>query len=140
MTAIFEHFHTVCDDEIDGLAHANNLAYLAWMQAAALAHSAAQGWPAEAYHKLGFGWVVRSHQITYHFPALAGDSVLVETWVASMRKVSSLRRFRIVRASDRKLLATAETDWAFINFSTRLPARIPPEVSGAFEVIHDAPS
>jgi acyl-CoA thioesterase FadM len=29
----------------------------------------------------------------------------------------------------------AETDWAFIDFATRLPKRIPPEIAGAFEVI-----
>ena len=45
MPEIFEYLHTVRDDEADSLGHANNVAYVEWMQSAALAHSAAQGWP-----------------------------------------------------------------------------------------------
>lgn len=61
-----------------------------------------------------------------------------------MKKVTSLRRYKIVRiGGDREtLLALAATDWAFIDFTTRLPKRIPPEVSKAFEVLDvaDLPS
>ena len=63
MPAVYEHPHVVREDEIDGLGHASNVAYVAWMQGAAVAHSAAQGWPAEAYQSLGAGWVVRRHEI-----------------------------------------------------------------------------
>ncbi len=46
------------------------------MMDAALAHSAAQGWPAERYEKLGSGvWVVRSHEIKYVEPAYEGQQV-----------------------------------------------------------------
>ena len=84
-----------------------------------------------------------------------------------MKKVSSLRRFRIFRhaaihdhrvACDDgavldargttvspaalppagELLATAETNWAFIDYASNRPVRIPPEIAGAFEVIPDA--
>ena len=48
MPAIYCHSHVVRDDEIDGLGHVNNLHYLKWMQDAAVAHSAAQGWPTRA--------------------------------------------------------------------------------------------
>ena len=53
MPAVFLHPHRVHEDEIDVLGHANNLAYLKWMLAAALAHSDVQGWPADRYHTLG---------------------------------------------------------------------------------------
>ena len=52
MPAIFEHNLVVAAKSIDRLGHVNNLVYLAWMQAAALAHSAAQGWPPERYERL----------------------------------------------------------------------------------------
>ncbi len=135
MPEIFEHLHTVADREIDALAHANNVAYVEWMQAAALAHSAAHGWPGWRYRELGCGWVVRSHTIHYHQPASAGDRIVVRTWVATMKKVTSLRRYRIIRTSDDQLLASAETKWAFINFATGQPARIPRQIAGAFQVI-----
>lgn len=135
MPAIFEYAHTVAPEEIDILGHANNLAYVAWMQSAALAHSAAQGWPTDAYQRLGAGWVVRTHQITYRLPAFEGEQVVIHTWVAGMKKATSLRRYQMVRASDRKTLATAATDWAFITYATGLPTRIPAEIIRAFEIV-----
>lgn len=138
MPAIYHHRHTVLPEEIDVLGHANNLAYLAWMQAAALAHSAAQGWPGEAYQRLGQGFVVRSHQITYERPAFVGESIVVNTWVASFKRASSVRRYDIVREGDAKLLATAATNWAFVNYATGLPARIPAEIIQSFEIVPDA--
>lgn len=135
MPALFEYLHTVRGDEIDELGHAHNLAYLHWMIQAALAHSAAQGWPAEAYLKLGAGWVVRSHSITYLSPAFQGDEVLVRTWVAEFRRATSLRRYEMLRRQDGARLAQASTQWAFIDFATRTLRRVPPEVAQAYEVI-----
>ena len=159
MPAILEWTHTVAEDDLDGLGHANNISYLKWMQSAALAHSAAQGWPVEAYAALGCGWVVRSHFIEYLVPALVGDTILIRTWVADMGKVTSRRRFLILRGGDPRrgasgrhshaergnevddagetILAKAETKWAFVDYRTGSPKRIPPEVSRAFEVVVD---
>jgi acyl-CoA thioester hydrolase len=135
MPAIYEHFLSVTSAETDELGHASNLAYVRWMQDAAVAHSAAQGWPGEAYQALGAGFVVRSHQIEYLRPAWPGDQIVVRTWVANLKRVTSLRRYDIVRPADAKLLARAATDWAFIKFATGLPARIPPEIAEAFELV-----
>jgi acyl-CoA thioester hydrolase len=133
MPAIYEHAVIIVPDEIDRLGHVNNLAYMAWMQAAAVAHSAAQGWTAERYQQLGQGWVVRSHQIKYLQPAYLHDSVVVRTWVADMKRVSSTRSYKILRATDRALLASAATEWAFIDLSTGTLRRIPPELLASFE-------
>jgi acyl-CoA thioester hydrolase len=137
MPEIYEYRHTVRDDEIDGLGHANNVAYVDWMQAAAVAHSTANGWPGERYRQMGFGWVARSHTIEYLQPAFAGDCVLVRTWVATLRKATSVRRYEILRADDDTLLATAQTKWAFIDYTTRQPMRIPREVTESFQVIDE---
>ena len=143
MPAILEWTHAVVEHDLDELRHANNISYLKWMQSAALAHSAAQGWPVEAYAALGCGWVVRSHFIEYLSPALLGDTILIRTWVADMGKVTSRRRFLILRGRDESqgrdetVLARAETNWAFIDYRTGSPKRIPPEVSRAFEVVAD---
>lgn len=142
MPAVFEYPHVVTDDEIDEvIRHVNNLAYLKWMQSAAMAHSAAQGWPPDAYLQLGAGWVVRSHQIEYLSPALPGDEVVVSTWVADLGKATSLRRYKIMRRGGEKeaVLAVAATDWAFIHFATHFPRRIPVEVASAFEIVPDSP-
>jgi acyl-CoA thioester hydrolase len=135
MPAIFEHLITVTADQIDRLGHVNNLVYLAWMQAAALAHSSAQGWPVERYEQQQLAWVVRSHQIKYLRPALLEDRVLVRTWVEGMKRASSVRRYKIVRAVDGELLASASTEWAFVDLASSTLKRIPPEVWQAFELV-----
>ncbi len=137
MPAIYDWQHVVSERDLDDLGHANNISYLKWMQSAALAHSAAQGWPVEAYRSLGLGWVVRSHQIDYLAAARLGDQIVVRTFVANLKKVTSLRRFVILRAKDEVVLAKAATDWAFVEYSTGTPKRIPPEVSSAFEIVSD---
>jgi acyl-CoA thioester hydrolase len=135
MPAVFEHLHTVADSEIDQLGHVNNLAYLGWMQAAALAHSAMQGWPSARYRDLGAGWVVRAHQIKYLQSAYAGQEIVVRTWVADMNRVSSRRKFKMIRRADGATLAAAETQWAFVNYATGTLARVPMEVAEAFEIV-----
>ena len=134
----YAHEHTVVPEEIDTLGHVNNLVYLRWTQEAAGAHSTALGWPAERYRELGAGWVVRRHEITYLRPAYAGEEVVVRTWIATLGKVTSLRRYRIVRPADGVDLAIAATDWAFIDYGRGTPSRVPPEWSEDFEILGEA--
>ncbi|MHB9080139.1 MAG: acyl-CoA thioesterase, partial [Pirellulaceae bacterium] len=137
MPAIFHHYHRVLDSEIDELDHANNAVYVHWMQAAAIAHSTAQGWPSERYWNASFAWVARSHKIEYIQPAFAGDELVVHTWVADMQRVSSLRRYEILRVADNTVVARAETRWVFVDLQSRKPTRIPPEVQADFVIVPD---
>ena len=135
MPAIYHHHHQVIASEIDELHHANNASYVNWMQAAAIAHSTAQGWPSERYWDASVAWVARSHKIDYVQPAFEGDALIIRTWVADMQRVSSLRKYEIMRASDDTLLARAETRWAFVRLDTRKPTRIPADVQADFEIV-----
>ncbi|MDP1561886.1 MAG: thioesterase family protein [Pirellulaceae bacterium] len=137
MPAIYEHPWQVTEVEIDGLGHVGNVEYLRWLQAAAIAHSAAQGWPTEKYFELGAGWVVRSHQIEYLMPAHLADEIVVRTWVANLRGIRSLRRYEVWRPADQTLLAKARTEWVFISFATRQPRRVPDEIKQAFDIVGD---
>lgn len=137
MQGPFDHPLTVEPGEIDGQGHANNVVYVQWMQDAALAHSAALGWPARRYFELGRGWVVRAHKIVYHQPARAGDCLAVRTWVAAMKRVTSVRRYHILRLPEETLLAEAETNWAFVDFTTGQPVRVPGEILEAFPVAEE---
>ncbi len=135
MNEIYEYSHIVADDEIDEQGHANNVVYVAWMQAAAIAHSAALGWTAERYQQLGGGWVARSHTIEYLRPAFAGEEIVVQTQVADMKKITSTRVYRIVRRGDGELLAKAETHWVFISYATGKPTRVPAEIARAYTTL-----
>jgi acyl-CoA thioester hydrolase len=129
---IFEYAHTVSQEEIDTQGHTNNVEYVRWLQDAAIAHSSAYGWTPEHYIELGLGWVAKSHTIEYIRPSFAGDEIVVQTSIVSKRRVAYTRSYRIVRRSDNELLAKGETVWAFVDYSTGKPARIPQEIDDAF--------
>jgi acyl-CoA thioester hydrolase len=131
MTDPFEYLHKVTAEEIDELGHAGNFHYVKWMQHAAVAHSAALGWPYEKYTTLGAGWVVRSHNITYLKPAFEDDNLVIRTWVADLKTATSLRCYQILGPKG-ELLARSETDWAFINYEKQRPVRIPAQVRASF--------
>ena len=125
----------VSPEAMDVNGHVNNLAYLRWMQEAAIAHSTARGWPVERYLAAGTGWVVRSHFIEYLLPAFAGEELCLLTWVAELRRKSSLRKFMFWREHDRQVLARAETLWVFVESASGRPVPIPPDLVSAFEVV-----
>lgn len=128
---------TVTEDDIDINRHVNNLVYLRWMQDAATAHSAEQGWPFERYLALGAGWFVRSHFIEYLHPAFPDDALRLYTWVHGIDARTSTRRYCFVRDSDGMVIARAETLWAFVNFGKGRLVRIPDQVASAFPVVPD---
>ncbi|QDT55074.1 acyl-CoA thioesterase YbgC [Caulifigura coniformis] len=133
MPDIYFHEHTVHADEIDPLGHANNVSFVKWMQDAAIAHSTAQGWPMSRYREHGVAWVVRRHTVEYLLPAVEGERIVVKTWVADMQRVTSLRRYEI--STTDRLLARAETNWAFIRTGDGKLTRIPEHVSASFVLV-----
>ena len=130
----FEFRRVVEDAELDILGHVNNVEYVRWMQDAAVAHISSLGWPTSRHLENGFVWVAHSHAIQYRQPAMAGDAIVVRTWVENMRKVRSLRKYEIFRETDNALLAKAETDWALLRTSDQRPMRIPKEIVAIFEL------
>ncbi|TMA29434.1 MAG: acyl-CoA thioesterase [Deltaproteobacteria bacterium] len=122
----------VAPADIDDLGHASNLVYLRWVQEAARAHSTACGLGREDYLARGEAFVVRRHEIDYLRPAFAGDQLTVETRVAEMGRASSLRKTRILRGAE--VLATAATDWAYIDLGRGRAIRIPEDVRARFPV------
>jgi acyl-CoA thioester hydrolase len=122
----------VAPQDIDHLGHASNLVYLRWVQEAAAEHSSSRGLTRKAYLARGEAFVVRRHEIDYLRPAFVDDQLVVETRVAEMGRASSLRKTRILRGAE--VLATAETDWAYIDLERGRPTRIPDEVKSRFPV------
>ena len=122
----------VAPADIDDLGHASNLVYLRWVQEAARAHSTACGLGREDYLARGEAFVVRRHEIDYLRPAFVGDQLVVETRVAEMGRASSLRKTRILRGAE--VLATAATDWAYIDLGRGRAIRIPEDVRARFPV------
>ena len=133
----YRHLVEVRPEDIDELGHAGNLVYLRWVLEAALAHSTAVGLDQAAYLARREVWVVRSHEIRYLRPALVGERLSVETRVASMAAANSIRRTRILRASDSCELCLATTDWAFLDLARGRPRRIPDDIRSRFPLEPD---
>jgi acyl-CoA thioester hydrolase len=123
-------------EAVDRNRHVNNVAYVQWMQDAAVQHSAATGCT-RMTEAIGATWVARMHRIEYLSPAFAGDALTVRTWISDFRKVRSLRRYEFVRAADQRVLARGETDWVLVDASTGRPRGIPKEMVSLFELVPD---
>lgn len=121
---------------LDRNRHVNNVAYVQWMQDAAIQHSAATGCT-RMTETIGATWVARMHRIEYLSPAFAGEAITVSTWVANFRKVRSLRRYRFIRVADQKVLAQGETDWVLVDIASGRPRGIPSEMAKLFELVPD---
>lgn len=132
---IFRYPFVFSPEAEDENRHVNNIEYVRRMQEAAIAHTRQNGWTPEELQARGWTWIVRAHFIEYLQPARAGENIAVDTWVAGFQKIRSLRKYRFMRLADGQVLATARTDWVFLDFRTGRPRAIPPEVRNAYIVV-----
>ena len=130
----YVHEVEVLPADIDRLGHASNQVYLRWVLEAAIAHSTALGMGEDDYFRIGQGWVVRRHELTYLKPAVQGDRLRVVTHVATMSAANSIRKTRIVRHGDEAILLDALTDWVYVDLKRGRPARIPKDVRDRFPI------
>ncbi len=118
--------------ECDAYGHVNHANYLRYMQEAAFDASAAVGYDVARYEAIGRQWLIRETDITYHRPLTYGDTVIVKTWVADFRRVRSRRMYELRQGDSDDPVATAATEWVFLDSATLRPASIPPEMVAAF--------
>jgi len=129
---IFRHNFTVPKGAIDDNGHVNNVVYVQWMQDVATLHSNAVGLTRKAYEENRSAWVVRSHHVDYRSPAFEGDEIEAVTWISDFKKVTSQRKYKFIRKADQKLLASAETNWVYINTEDNKPRSLDKLVTEAF--------
>ena len=133
---IYAYEFTIPEEAVDENGHVNNVMYVQWMQDAAVRHYEAMG-GRQITIDIGATWVVRSHKVEYLRAAFAGERIKVETWVANMRRVRSLRRYRFLRAADEQVLVRGETDWVFVDANSGAPRAVPTEVTELFTLLPD---
>ena len=130
---IFIYIFSVPQSVIDENGHVNNVAYIQWMQEAAILHGESAGYkPAQ-----NTGWFVREHRIEYLLPAFLGDELEVRTWITEWKRVRLHRRYEFIRRSDGKVIARGETDWVHVDVNTGRPIAIPMEIQILFPVVPD---
>ena len=116
---------------IDENGHVNNVAYVDWMQRAALDHALI--WQVEDFMKKNQAtWFARRHEIIYLKPVFDKELVMVRTWIATGERVTSLRKYEFYR--NEELVARGETEWVHVDSVTGRPKRIPVELRRFVEV------
>ena len=128
---IFRYQIRIPQDATDGNKHVNNVAYVQWMQEAAIRHFEALG-GTPLMEAAGATWVVRSHKVEYLTPAFVGEEIEVRTWIANARRVRSLRKYEFVRPADGKLIVSGETEWVFVDARDGRPMAIPKNIIDRF--------
>lgn len=110
---------------IDENGHVNNVAYVDWMQRAAISH--ARSWQVDDFMKENQAtWFARRHEIIYLKPVFEEETVTVRTWIAMAERVKSLRKYEFYRRD--LLVARGETEWVHVDSVTGRPKRIPDEL------------
>jgi len=132
MSAIFEYAFTVNEDPKNYIRHVNNLSYLQWFIDTAIAHSDSLGWGMQECKDKGLAWVVKTHHIDYLREALQGDELIIYTWIHNITKSRSTRKYKCVRAKDKKVIAIAETLWVLVDYKTGRPQAIPQDLKEKF--------
>ncbi|GMN88790.1 acyl-CoA thioesterase [Francisella sciaenopsi] len=126
----------VLPEHIDPNNHLNNIVYLQWMQDIAIAHVKANG-VFDVTEAHGLTWFAKKHTIEYLAQGFLGDDIVVITWVESMTKISTFRKYHIYRKSDKTLLCKADTLWVMVNAQKGRPAKIPIELVEIFDKYND---
>lgn len=120
----------VPESAIDAMDHVNNVKYLQWVQDVAEAHWQDNSTP-EMLEK--YAWVALEHTIKYHAPAFKDDEIILETWIEKFEGVRSIRRTKIFRQKDDKILSTAVTQWCLLGMPKGRPMRVPDEFTEIYE-------
>ncbi len=117
------------EDDIDRQGHVNNVAFLRYVQDAAVAH-----WRAVASTEVqaAFTWVVRKHEIEYFRPGQPGDELAARTWVGEPSGATWERFTEITRPADSQILVKARTVWVLLDAATGRPRRVDPQIMGVF--------
>jgi len=130
MPNVYSKVFNVTADAIDNMGHVNNLVYLEWCLQIAEEH-----WKSAASDEFqkNYIWYVLEHHIKYLQSAFEGDTLRLETWVASAEGVRSERRFALFRESDGKQIVEAHTLWCLLNARTQKPSLITEEIRNLFQ-------
>lgn len=132
MPIVFERAFRIRHYECDAYGHVNHVNYVRYMQETAFDASAAVGYALTDYEAMGRYWLVHETDVVYLRPLRYGETVVVKTWVSDFRRVRSRRMYELRLAGSDEIVATAHTDWVYLDAATRRPATIPPEMIAAF--------
>ena len=135
MSTIFDLRISVQPEHIDVLGHVNNVIYVQWMQDVAAAHIETLGLGVAQYLELKHAMVAVEHHVQYRKAALAGDEIILRTWLDDINALYSFRQYAFYREKDQSILFLGNTKWACIEIATGRPKRMSPSFIQAYQPI-----
>ena len=130
---IFTYSFTIPESVIDENGHVNNIAFVQWMQEAAIRHGEALDYKQPE----NTGWFVREHRVEYLLPAFLGEELEVRAWLSEIKRVRLHRRYEFIRKSDGKVVVKGETDWVYVDATSGRPIAIPADIQVLFPIVPD---
>ncbi len=116
----------VRSDQIDGLGHANNAAYVGWCEHVAWLHSEGLGLSVADYQKIGRGMAISTAHYEYIAATFEGDTLELATWLTgSDNRLRMERRFQFRRVADGTTVFRGCWQLICLNLASGKPARIP---------------
>ena len=115
-------------EDIDEFGHANNAAYVVWLERCAWRHSQRLGLDLTEYRRLDRAMAVARHEIDYLASAYEGDELQLATWIVECDgRLRMTRHFQLIRPRDAKTLLRAQTTFVCIELSSGKAKRLPAE-------------
>lgn len=135
MTPTDAHVSTIAVrfNELDPYAHVNHAVYATYCEVARTEALAAIGLSIEELARQGFQFVVTDLSLRYRKPAVAGDTLSVDTWLSEIGRASTRWSQRIRRGGE--LLVEAELKVGVANSLGR-PTRPTPEMVATLGALH----
>ena len=122
--------------ELDPYDHVNHTAYFGYFETARVEALEWIGWGLHRLKELGVQIVVVDMIARFETPAVAGDTMVVQSEVLEVRRASS--RWRQTMTRDREAVATLEVTAASINAHGR-PCRFPEGMAEALDLLRAHP-
>ncbi len=114
------------------VSHVSNVEFVRWLDQVGQRHLEDLGWSANTLLTSGAMWFVARHEIDYRREAHAGETLLVATWVRSLRRVKSWRDTIVWRPEPcGEVVCTASTLWVHVDLESRKPTRPPTKMVAA---------
>ena len=121
-------------EDIDGLNHTNNGAYVRWCEKIAWAHSEKLGLSVADYNRLDRAMAIRRAEYDYLLPSQLDDRLTIATWLfPGDGKLTLERRFQLIRDRDQATILRGRWELVCIEVSSGRVRRMPPEFIRAYE-------
>ena len=116
--------------ELDPYGHVNHGVYLNWFETARIEAMDGLGFGLSALRDRGVHLVVTEANLRFRRPAVAGDVVVVESWIREMRRATSWWHQRAVR--DGEVLAELDVRSGTVDATGR-PVAAPTDIVAALQ-------